>query len=117
MPAEARDELEPSGVRAGPALLISAALVAFLAVTLIALAGYFRLMVPAPGSPPPRPTPTPQLETSIDPRTWPSALPVSMPSPKPSPAPDEARLQRAMAQVVARGAQAYDPPPTAGAAR
>jgi hypothetical protein len=120
MPADAprpRDALEPSGVRAGPALLICVALIAFLATTLVTLAGYFHLMVPSPGSPPLRPDPAPRLETSIDPRSWPSALPVPMPAPRPAPAPDEATLQRAMAAVVARRAQAYDPPPAVGAAR
>lgn len=120
MPSEAgkpRDGLEPTGVRVMPALLISVALVTLLAVTLTALAGYFRLMVPVGASPPPRPDPAPQLETSIDPRSLPSALPVPMPPPKASPALDAATLQRAMAAVVARGAQAYDPPPASKATR
>jgi hypothetical protein len=120
MPADAdkpRDGLEGAGVRAGPALVISAVLLVFLAVTLAALAGYFRLMVPAPASPPPRPDPVPQLETSIDPRSLPSALPVAMPAPKPAQPLDEATLQRAMAVVAARGPQAYDPPPATGAGR
>lgn len=120
MPADApkpHDTLEPTSVRAWPALAISAAVLVFLAVTLAALAAYFRLMIPSPASPPPRPVPAPQLETSIDPRTWPSALPVAMPPPKAATPPDEAKLRRAMAAVVARGAQAYDPPPSAGAAQ
>ncbi len=120
MPTDAQkpgDRLESTGVRPMPALVIAAALVAFLAVTLVALGGYFRLMVASSAAPPPRPDPTPQLETSIDPRSWPSALPVPVPPPRVAPPPDEARLRQAMAAVVARGAQAYDPPAAAGATR
>jgi hypothetical protein len=114
--AKLADTLEPTDVRARPAMLIAAGLLAFLALALAGLGLYFHALVPVPGAAPPRPFPLPRLETSIDPRSLPAELPGPTPPPsKPTLPPlDEATLQRAMAAVAARGAQAYDPPAPPG---
>ena len=117
-PRAAGDGLEPPDLRAGLLAWIALGAVVFVIASMALLYGLYRLLLANPQDEPPHAFPEPRLETSINPRNMPSTpepgpAPFALRAPPAEPAAD---VQRAMQTVVAKGAHAFDPLPSAPAA-